>query len=142
MRQDDRTEFNRLFAELAKRSRRGRWEPNADVFLDEASGRVIVIVEVAGADPENLRIGVDESHLFIIGRRIDITRLQHGSFLQKEIEYGEFIKKIHLPVAVQYESVTATYQDGILTIHLPVASAAYVPTSRTEIRMTVKRTLV
>ncbi len=142
MRHDDRTDFNLLFAELAKSSRTGRWQPNTDVFFDEASGRVIVKVEVAGADSENLRIGVDESHLFIIGRRIDITRFQHGSFLQKEIEYGEFLKKIHLPVAVQYENVSATYGDGILTIYLPVASTEYIPTTRTEIRMTVKRTLV
>jgi len=141
MRYDDRTDFNFLFAELAKRSRTGRWEPNADVFYDEASEHVIVNVEAAGADPDTLRIGIDENHLFIIGRRIEITRFQNGSFLQKEIEYGEFVKKIHLPMAVHYEEVSATYRDGILRINLPVASTEYLPRSRTEIRMTIKRTL-
>ncbi len=141
MRYDDRTDFNLLFAELAKRSRTGRWEPNADVFYDEASERVIVNVEAAGADPDSLRIGIDGRHLFIIGRRVQITRFGNGSFLQKEIEYGEFVKKIHLPMAVHYEDVSATYRDGILRIHLPVASSEYMPTSRTEIRMTIKRTL-
>ena len=137
----DLDDFDRLFAELTKRPPGGRWEPNTDVFIDEAEGKVVVQVELAGADAENLRVAVDERHLFIIGRRTDKTRYTRGSFLQKEIEYGDFVKKIHLPVAVEYETVTAIYGAGILTIHLPVAKTEYVPTSRTEIRMIVKRTL-
>ena len=119
----------------------GHFQPNSDVFIDEEHGRLVVKVEVAGADTENLRIAVDERHLIIIGRRIDATRFSRGSFLQKEIEYGEFVKKIHLPVAVEYDTVSATYGSGILTIGLAIAATEYVPTSRTEIRMIVKRTL-
>ncbi|MDP9018358.1 MAG: Hsp20/alpha crystallin family protein, partial [Candidatus Eremiobacteraeota bacterium] len=101
----------------------------------------VVQVELAGADAENLRVAVDEHNLFILGRRVDASRFMRGSFLQKEITYGEFIKKIHLPVAVEYEAVSAIYGAGILTIQLPVAATEYVPTARTEIRMTIKRTL-
>ncbi|MDQ6929860.1 MAG: Hsp20/alpha crystallin family protein [Candidatus Eremiobacteraeota bacterium] len=137
----DDLEFERLFAELTKRPHAGRWEPNTDVFIDEAHARVVVKVELAGGDAENLRVGVDERHLFIIGRRIDTTRFTRGSFLQKEIEYGDFIKKIHLPVAVEFATVSAIYGAGILTIELPIAATEYVPTTRTEIRMIVKRTL-
>ena len=118
-----------------------RFEPNADVFIDEERGQLVCKVELAGADAENLRVDIDERHLIIRGRRTDSTRLTRGSFLQKEIEYGEFIKKIHLPVAVEYQTVSATYGAGILTIQLPIAATEYVPTSRTEIRMIVKRTL-
>lgn len=120
---------------------RGGFEPNADVFLDEERDRVVVKVEVAGADPESLRIDVDERRLFIIGRRADAARFACGSFLQKEIAYGEFVKQLHLPVAVRYEDVNATYADGILTVFLPVSATDYIPTTRTEIRMIVKRTL-
>ncbi len=123
------------------KTRVGRFEPNSDVFIDEDNGQVVVKVELAGADAENLRVAVDERHLIITGRRIDATHFSRGSFLQKEIEYGEFIKKIHLPVAVEYEAVSSTYGAGILTIQLPVAATEYVPTSRTEIRMIIKRTL-
>ncbi|MHB1551177.1 MAG: Hsp20/alpha crystallin family protein [Vulcanimicrobiaceae bacterium] len=136
-----RSEFERLFAELVRRPRGGGWEPNADVVLDEPVGNLIVTVELAGASSESLRIAVDERHLFIIGRRIQGTRLRSASLLQKEIAYGEFVKKIHLPVAVQYGDVTATYGDGMLTIALPIAQTEYIPTARTEIRLTVKRTL-
>jgi HSP20 family molecular chaperone IbpA len=120
---------------------RAVWEPNADVVVDDAARMVVVRVELAGADSDTLRVFFDERHLFIAGRRSETARLRNGSFLQKEIAHGEFVKKLHLPVAVQYGDVTATYGDGMLTIALPIASTEYIPTSRTEIRMIVKRIL-
>lgn len=138
---DSRAEFERLFAELIRRPRGGRWEPNADVVMDEEARMLVVRVELAAADSENLRVFVDERNLFISGRRSEGARLR-GSFLQKEIADGEFIKKLHLPVAVQHGEVTATYADGMLTIALPIAAGEYLPATRTEIRMIVKRILV
>jgi HSP20 family molecular chaperone IbpA len=121
---------------------RAVWEPNADVVIDEAARTVIVRVELAGADSDSLRVYADERQLVISGRRAETARLRTGSFLQKEIADGEFIKKLRLPVAVQYGDVTATYGDGMLTIALPIAATEYVPATRTEIRMIVKRILV
>ena len=135
-------EFERLFAEIARRPNPGRWAPNTDVFVDEEAGCVVVKVEVAGAEAERLRVGVDKRHLVIIGRRTDAARFSRGSFLQKEIEYGEFCKKIHLPVPVAYQRASATYQDGFLTIRLPVAPEVTEPMDRAEVRMIVKRILV
>ncbi len=120
---------------------RAVWEPNADVVIDDETRSLVVRVELAGADSESLRVFVDERDLFISGRRADTARLRRGSFLQKEIADGEFVKKIALPVGVQYGEVTATYADGMLTIALPVAAPEYLPASRTEIRMIVKRIL-
>jgi len=120
---------------------RAVWEPNAEVVIDVDASSLVVRVELAGADSESLRVFVDERHLFISGRRADTARLRSGSFLQKEIADGEFIKKIALPVGVQYGEVTATYADGMLTIALPIAAPEYIPATRTEIRMIVKRIL-
>lgn len=120
---------------------RAVWEPNADVVIDDDGRTLVVRVELAGADSESLRVFVDERHLFISGRRADTARLRGGSFLQKEIADGQFVKKLALPVGVQYGEVTATYADGMLTIALPIASTDYIPATRTEIRMIVKRIL-
>jgi HSP20 family protein len=122
------------------RTRLARFEPNADVFVDDDRGRVVAIVEVAGADPESLRVGVDARHLYIAGRRLEAVRLRNGSFVQKEIAYGEFSKRIGLPAAVAYEEVAASYADGLLIITLPIARTAYRPTTRTELHILVKRT--
>lgn len=122
------------------RTKIGTFEPNADVFVDEDGRRVVVVVEVAGADPDSLQVGVDERHLYIGGRRMETVRLRRASFVQKEIGYGEFVKRVHLPVAVEYADVAASYADGLLVIALPIAATAYRPTARTELHILVKRT--
>src|ERR1700683_1354800 len=99
-------EFDAMFVELARRSRSGRFEPNCDLFASEDGETIVVNVEIAGADPAELRGGVDERHLFIAGRRALRDRSDLGSVYIKEIEYGDFVKKILLPVAVAYEHAT------------------------------------
>jgi HSP20 family protein len=132
-------EFDKMFAGLARRARPGAFEPNADVYVT-ADGRTLVVnVEIAGAEPTDLRVMVEERRLYILGRRVDRERAALGSVLMKEIEYGEFVKKLHLPVQVAYDAATASFRDGILTIRLPVSEDALLPTARTEIRMTVQR---
>jgi HSP20 family protein len=122
------------------RARAGTFEPNADVFVDEDAGRVVAVIEIAGADADSLRMGVEDRHLFIAGRRREAIRLHRGSFAQKEIVYGDFVKRIALPVAVEYEGVAASYDGGFLVVALPVAATAYRPTMRMELHILVKRT--
>ncbi len=122
------------------RTRLAAFQPNADVFVDEEEQRVVAVIEVAGVDAETLRIGFDERSLVIAGRRIESRRLRRGSFVQKEIARGEFVKRIRLPVAIEYDRVAASYEDGLLIVVAPVAATAYMPTSRTELHIMVKRT--
>lgn len=132
-------EFDALFAGIARKAKPGGFEPNADMYLSADGRSLFVNVEIAGADPTELRVMVEERRLFIIGRRIDRERAARGSVLMKEIAYGDFIKRFHLPMAVAYDDAAASYRDGILTIRLLVSEEAARPARRTEIRMTVKR---
>ena len=94
MRQDEFfAEFDAMFVELARRSRSGRFEPNCDLFLSDDGETIVVSVEIAGAEPAELRVGVDERYLFIVGRRVNRDRSVLGSVFIKEIEYGDFVKK-------------------------------------------------
>ncbi len=133
-------DFEAIFAEFARRVRPGRFEPNTDVALSDDGESVIVTVEIAGADPTELRVMMEDRTLYILGRRADRERDGRGSYLMKEIDYGDFGKKMHLPVPVSYEDASAIYRDGMLTIRLPLSKDySLVPRNRTEIRMTVKR---
>ncbi len=125
--------------EYLVKPRLGAFQPNADVFIDEDQRRVVAVIEVAGADPESLRIVVDENCIVIAGRRRRASRLR-GSFVQKEIAVGEFVKRIALPVPLEYERIAATYEDGFLTVVAPIAAMAYLPATRTELHILVKRT--
>jgi HSP20 family protein len=126
--------------EFVLRTRLGAFSPNADLFVDDEGRRVIAVIEVAGAEPESLRVGLDERFLIATGRRREPARLRCGSFIQKEIAHGEFVKRIPLPVPIEYEGVAATYEDGLLVVVAPIAATAYMPTARTELHVIVKRT--
>lgn len=141
MNDDFFAEFEEMFAELARRSRPGEFAPNADVYISSDGSTMQVDIEIAGADPADLRVMVEARRLYIIGRRVDRERAGRGSVLQKEIAYGDFARKLHLPVSVAYDEATASYRDGILTIRLPISEHSALPARRTEIRMTVKRIL-
>ena len=134
---DDSADFERLFASKAVH---GRFEPNTDVHLDEADEVFVVHVELAGADAETLRVAVDDSYLFIAGRRAPRDVSRDASLLRKEIQYGDFVKRLRLPIPIDEQGAVAAYRDGILTIRLPLARSQTFPLVRTEIRMTVIRT--
>lgn len=118
------------------------FEPNADVFVDEERGQMIVAVELAGADPESLRVAVEDRYLQITGTRSEGVRFRRGSFIQKEIAYGPFAKRVRLPVPVDFlGETTANYHDGVLVIAVPISATALLPSTRTEIRLILKRTI-
>jgi len=48
-----------MFADLTRRPRGGRWEPNADVVLDDAAKTVVSNVAVAGTVAARMRVAVD-----------------------------------------------------------------------------------
>ncbi|HEY0395389.1 MAG TPA: Hsp20/alpha crystallin family protein [Candidatus Elarobacter sp.] len=133
---DEILEFERLFA---PRGAHGRFEPNTDVHLDEADGAIIVHVELAGADAETLHVSIGDAYLTIAGSRKQRDLSRDASLLRKEIQYGEFLKHIGLPLPVREDGASALYRDGILTIRLPLAQSKQFPIVRTEIRMTVRR---
>lgn len=126
--------------EFVVRPRLAGFSPNADVIVDDDGRRFVAIVEVAGADPDSLRVVYGDRGLVISGRRQERIARSYGSFLQKEIAIGEFVKRIALPVALEYERIAATYEDGLLVVTAPIAPTAYLPTARTELHILIKRT--
>jgi HSP20 family protein len=135
-------EFDRLFAELSlpitSHARRGSFNPNADVYVTDRGRSIVVRVELAGVTRENIKLVVEGATLYLAGvRPADVRRAE--SVLQKEIEYGYFLKKVQLPSPVRVETARADYHDGVLTVKLPVADGSrLMPVDRTEIRMFVR----
>ncbi len=135
-------EFDRLFAELSlpitSHARRGSFNPNADVYVTDRGRSIVVRFELAGVSRDNIKVVVEGATLYLAGvRPSDVKRAE--SILQKEIEYGYFLKKVQLPSPVKVDTARAEYHDGVLTVKLPVAdSSRLLPVDRTEIRMIVR----
>jgi HSP20 family protein len=98
------------------------WLPPFDLLETEAE--YIVRLDVPGAHRENLDIALVGTLLTVSGRREFSAAEPTERYLLAEREWGEFHRMIRLPAAVVAEKITATYQEGVLLVHLPKVPSA------------------
>lgn len=78
-------------------------------------------VEIPGVDPEeDIDITVTPGRLMVSARR-ERREEETDNGRRSEFHYGSFRRTMTLPMGVDAEDVKATYTDGILEIHVPVA---------------------
>jgi HSP20 family protein len=83
----------------------------------------ILHCDLAGIDPGSLDISVEGSQLTITAQRS--LRTDDGvEWLIRERPTGRFVRRLILPEDVDSSSIAATYEDGVLTVTMPVAEAA------------------
>ncbi|TAM61401.1 Hsp20/alpha crystallin family protein [bacterium] len=133
-------EFDHVFSGMSGPRRFGGFVPNADAYVTDDGATLIVEVELAGVQPEHIRVAVEGRRLYIAGKREPTIKARRGTLLLKEIGHGEFAKEILLPAPIEEGEVSAVYRDGILTISLPIArDRELAPIIHTELRMTIRR---
>ncbi len=93
------------------------WRPPTDVY--ETEEKIIIRVEVAGMHDGEFSISFDQGVLLISGLRQEIA--EKRAFHQMEINYGEFLTEVEIPVPIDLEKIEAIYQDGFLKVTLPKA---------------------
>ncbi len=98
----------------------GAWTPNADVY--ETADRLVVRLELAGVERDNIEITLDERLLAVRGHRRDPCRTGRCQFRQMEIDYGFFERRIVIPVSVDGNRAHAVFDNGFLQIDLPKAT--------------------
>ena len=104
------------------------WRPPTDVY--ETDDCVVVKVEIAGMEDEDLRISLDGKLLIISGMRHDpASKL---GYQQMEILYGHFETDVHLARAIEEDKIEATYQNGFLVVRLPKVKPRTVPVVSVE----------
>jgi HSP20 family protein len=100
---------------------RAGFRPNVDCFRTPDPPQLVVVCELAGVGPEDVRIEVSERVLLIAGERRRPALDGPASYQQVEIEWGAFQRRLPLPAEVQPERAEATYDRGFLTVRLPLA---------------------
>ena len=102
--------------------RRG-FRPLIDVVRTEEPAELRIVVDLAGVDPAEIHVVVDERTLLVAGHRGRLHPDSRLSYHQMEIEYGYFERRVALPEYVDPDGGRATYERGLLSIFLPVAAA-------------------
>jgi HSP20 family protein len=122
-----KSEMEELFADLCQVprlvARRAGFRPALDVYRTDDPPAVTVVVELAGIDPDEVDAAVVDGVLVIRGRRSRPAR-DRRFYQHIEIDYGIFERRVQLNEEVDSEAAKATYENGLLSIHLPLTRNA------------------
>jgi HSP20 family protein len=95
------------------------FSPTVDVYYCGEPQRAIVKVDLAGVELSEVGIEVSGRHLAIVGER-QMQETEGRVYQQIEIPSGSFRRVVELQVEVDAERASATYEEGILRIELPL----------------------
>ena len=128
-----RRQMDEMFDRSLAPQRRGGFSPAVDVYYTADPPRAVVRADLAGIDPTEIELQIRGRELVLSGHR----RPEHGEgrvYQQVEIPSGPFRRVVALGVDVDNDAASASYEDGILTVELPLREAAprTVPIERGE----------
>jgi HSP20 family protein len=111
-------QFDRLWRGMLE-GRRGQeaWLPAVDVF--DAKDAVVLKAELAGMDPDDIEIEVDDNVLTIRGERKFEEKVDEDRYYRVERRYGSFSRSLALPQGVRADDIEANYEDGVLEVRVP-----------------------
>jgi HSP20 family protein len=95
------------------------FSPNVDVYYCGDPQRAIVKVDLAGVELSQVGIEVSGRHLAITGER-HVQEAEGRVYQQIEIPSGHFRRVVELQVELDADRASATYEEGILRIELPL----------------------
>src|ERR1017187_4001999 len=96
--------------------------PAVDVYEDEH--KVTLKIEVPGIDEKDIDVQVENNILTVHGERKIEKEEKEENYRRVERQYGSFTRTFTLPTTVDTESVSATYDKGVLKIALPKKAEA------------------
>jgi len=111
-------QFNRLVDQV-RGGRQESWLPAVDVF--DTKDAVVLKAELAGMDPDDIEIEVEDNVLTIKGERTLEDKVDEERYYRVERRFGSFQRSLALPQGVKADDIQAGYEDGILTVRVPKA---------------------
>ena len=119
MRFEPYREFDRITEELLS-ERRARQIP-VDAY--RRGNEFKVLLDLPGADPDSIELTVEQDVLTVRATRTWL-RFDDDQIQMTERPQGEFSRQLLLAESLDRDNISATYEDGVLTITIPVAEQA------------------
>jgi HSP20 family protein len=119
--------LSRMFDDGVAASSGGRsaWLPAVNV--EETRDELVLTAELPGMRQEDVEIELENNVLTLSGQKEE-TRTEGGEedrrFHLWERRWGSFQRSFTLPRTVRGDEISATFQDGVLRIHMPKAPEA------------------
>jgi HSP20 family protein len=121
MRFDPFRDLDRLADQLASGVRTPRMAP-MDVF--RIGDHYVVHLDLPGVDPGSVDLSVEDNTLTVRAHRTTRPEGEDTQVLVAERPSGEISRQLLLGEGMDVERIEATYDHGVLTLHVPVAERA------------------
>ncbi len=101
----------------------GRLGIAIDVY--ETTREVVIIAAVPGLGPDDINVSVHDNTVTLSGQLPNVAQSEEAkqaTWYIHELPYGSFQRSLKLPVEIDPDGADATFENGILHLHLPKAS--------------------
>jgi HSP20 family protein len=116
--------FNEAFSGLATPARNGESTLTLPVDIRQTEQSYVVEASVPGFAPEDVEVTVEDNVLTIRGSRKQETEEKRDGWIRRERRSGSVFRQVVMPAEVRAEEITASFQNGVLTVTLPRAQRA------------------
>jgi HSP20 family protein len=93
--------------------------PALDVH--QTADEIVVTAALPGLKPEDVDITITGQTLSIRGEFKSDEEISRDQYLYRERRHGSFHRQLQLPVRVQGDAASATFENGVLTLRIPQA---------------------
>ena len=121
MRFDPFRDLDRLAEQMSSGMRTPRTAP-MDVY--RLGDHYVVHLDLPGVDPGSVDLSVEDNALTVRAHRTTRPQGEGMQVVVAERPSGEFVRQLFLGEGLDTQRIEATYDQGVLTLHIPVAERA------------------
>lgn len=109
--------FDRFFNRTGDDASSAVWSPQTDFV--ETDDNFQLRLDVPGLSKDDIDINLQNGTLTVSGERTSERTDEGEDYVRVERAFGNFHRTFTLPDAVDHDGIEATYDDGVLSIHVP-----------------------
>lgn len=90
-----------------------------DVDLEDRGDELVLTGDLPGFETEAIDVRVKERTLHVAAEHDETSEAAEGEYVRRERRRSAVSRSIPLPTDVDTEGITATYNNGVLTVRMP-----------------------
>jgi len=110
------------------------WREALPLDVYREYGGLVIKAEVPGVSSEDLDITVKDNILTISGETKTEEEIEEENYVRRERRYGSFSRSVALPAEAEGDKAEAEFEDGVLTVTIPVAEVPQPESIKIEVK--------